>query len=222
MTGGSETETHNQLNLRIKKKTKNRRKNLFKREQCQLKMTAMKNQTTKRKNSKTVPENLSRLAILKFIHNYYFCQHRGCNEISLYDLNAMTKNKKFRHNWLFNPSYAYCTHSKLWNLVYIDGQGMFCALCREFEGKQNNNGLKQWNCAPNVRYRTDSVQAHLSNKMHKESVQAHKRRSTSYFNAEETSKINHLKTMCISKYSNPSFGSQRRKLPLPNAFLIFN
>ena len=70
---------------------------------------------------------------------------------------------------------------------------MFCALCREFEGKQNNNGLKQWNCAPNVRYRTDTVQAHLSNQMHKESDQAHKRRSSSYFDAEETSKINHLK-----------------------------
>ena len=93
MTGGSETETHNQLNLRIKKKTKNRRKNLFKREQCQSKMTAMKNQTTKRKNSKTVPENLSRLSILKYMHNYYFCQHRGCNEISFNDLTAMTKNK---------------------------------------------------------------------------------------------------------------------------------
>ena len=156
------------------------------------------------------------------IHNYYFCQHRGCNEISLNDLTAMSKNKNSQHNWLFNPSYAYCTHSQLWNLVYIDGQGMFRALCREFEGKQNNNGLKQWNCAPNVRYRTDTVQAHLSNRMHQESVQAHKRRSTSYFDAEETSKINHLKTMCISKYSNSSFGSQRRKLPLPNAFLIFN
>ena len=122
------------------------------------------------------------------IHNYYFCHDRKCSEICSNDLRTMSKDKKFQHNWLFNPEYAYCNHSELWSLVYIDGHGMFCALCRRFDAKQKKNGVKQWNCIPNVRYRTETVKCHLSSDMHNDSVEADKRLRTSYFDAEEDKK----------------------------------
>ena len=62
----------------------------------------------------------------------------------------MTKDNKFQHKWLFDPDYAFCKEAEDWNLVYIDGKGMFCTLCRTYNTKQKN-GLKQWNAVPNVR-----------------------------------------------------------------------
>ena len=142
------------------------------------------------------------------IHNYYFCRHRNCDEISSKDLESMSKDKKFQHKWLFNPTYAFCKHSDIWSLVYIDGQGMFCALCREFDAKQSRNGWKLWNSTPNVRYRTETAKTHLTCDMHKESAQAYQRRKTSYFDTEEEKKISHLKnSVYFQVFSNPLLAS---------------
>ena len=41
----------------------------------------------------------------------------------------MTKDKKFQHKWLLDPTMATCIHTGIWCLTYIDDPGMFCAIC---------------------------------------------------------------------------------------------
>ena len=140
------------------------------------------------------------------IHSKYFCQERNCNEICLRDLADMNKDNKFQHKWVFDPDYAFCKEAEEWHLIYIDGRGMFCTLCRTYDTKQKN-GLKQWNSVPNVRCRPQTITNHLESDMHKDALRAKKSHKSSYFDKEEEKKLSTLK--------NASIGQQkRRQLPL--------
>lgn len=127
------------------------------------------------------------------IHNFHVCHQRSCHEISSTDLSSMTKDKKFQHKWLFDPQHAYCAQTNTWNLVYIDGKGMFCSSCREFDTKQPKNGGKQWNSTSNVRYRTETIKGHFTSRMHLEAAAAKKRLSSSFFDATEKKRVESLK-----------------------------
>ena len=76
------------------------------------------------------------------VHNYYFCTEKNCKEICSADLKAMSKDNKFQHKWLFDPSYSFCENTTKWNLVYIEGEGMFFAVCRKFDAKQKKKRFK--------------------------------------------------------------------------------
>ena len=121
----------------------------------------------------------------KNVHNFHICHSRNCREISSADLTGKSKDNKFQHKWLFDYNHAYCERTGTWNLVYIDGKGMFCETCREFDSKQAKNSGKQWNSAPNVRCRTETIQTHLKSVMHSEAVEAKKRLSSSFLDTEE-------------------------------------
>ena len=57
--------------------------------------------------------------------HYYFCTEKNCKEISSADLKAMSKDNKFQHKWLFDPSYSFCENTTKWNLVYMRGKVCF-------------------------------------------------------------------------------------------------
>ena len=65
------------------------------------------------------------------------------------DLKSAKKDHKFQHKWSFDPNIAKCQKTNEWCLVYLDGKGMFCSLCRNYGGKQNN-GQKVWNSVANI------------------------------------------------------------------------
>ena len=75
----------------------------------------------------------------------------------------MSKDNKFQHKWLFDPKIAFCDKSHKWCLTYIDGKGMFCALCRIYNTKQSND-LKVWNSTANLRCRTETIRQHFQSK----------------------------------------------------------
>ena len=81
------------------------------------------------------------------VHNYYFCTEKNCKKIFSADLKAMSKDNKFQHKWLFDPSYSFCENTTKWNLVYIEGEGMFCAVCREFDAKQKKKTVQKYGIA---------------------------------------------------------------------------
>ena len=128
------------------------------------------------------------------IHNYHFCLDRKCHEISSKDLKTANSDNKFQHKWLTDPKLAQCGETHEWCLVYIDGKGMFCTLCREYDIKQNNN-TKTWNAVANVRCRTQTVKDHLrkATSMHQMAIESWKSRKTSYFDKERAKKTNILK-----------------------------
>lgn len=73
----------------------------------------------------------------------------------------MKKDNKFQHKWLFDPDISKCSSTGIWYLTFIDGKGMFCALCRMHNTCQPNNESKVWNAIPNVRCRTETIRLHF-------------------------------------------------------------
>ena len=84
--------------------------------------------------------------------------------------------------------------TKTWCLVYVDGQGMFCSMCRQHDVKMNTD-LKKWNSIPTKRCRTATISSHLDSatSVHRESVNADERQSTSHFDREQEKQIPSLK-----------------------------
>ena len=64
-----------------------------------------------------------------YIYMYYICSKWKCTDICHLDKAKMVEDKKFQHKWLFDPTMAKCSHTGTWCLTYIDGLGMFCAVC---------------------------------------------------------------------------------------------
>ena len=114
------------------------------------------------------------------------------------DIAKMTKDKKFQHKWLFDPTMAKFSHTGIWCLTYINSLGMFCAVCRMSNVSQPKNDSKIWNSEHNVRCQTETMQGHLvctsdHKTMHGDGVETEKLKSKSYFvekEREEASKIN--------------------------------
>ena len=119
------------------------------------------------------------------IHNYYICKQRNCMDISADDSKTQKKDNKFLHKWIFDPSLALCPHTKIWSLTYIDGKGMFCALCNMHKTKQPTNDFKTWNTEPSIRCRPATIKGHLNppagKSMHGDAVASEKAKIGSYF-----------------------------------------
>ena len=130
----------------------------------------------------------------KRIHNYYICKRLNCNDISSEEKQKMTKDNKFQHRWLFDPALGQCPHTGIWTLIFVEGQGMFCGLCRMHDTSQPTTGLKIWNSKPNVRCRQETIRLHYispsdtQKTMHNAAVTTEKIKKGSYFIQEEQSK----------------------------------
>ena len=148
------------------------------------------------------------------IHNYYFCSGRKCDQICQEDLKSMNKDNKFQHKWLFDPNIAKCNKTDIWCLVYIEGKGMFCSLCRNYNITQNN-GKPIWNTLPNIRCRTQTVTDHYSKEtsMHQEAVQASMRHKSSYFDKAKKEKISTLKNEVYYKVFSTLYWLAKEEMP---------
>ena len=129
------------------------------------------------------------------IHNYYIRSKRKCTDICHLkpDKGKMTKDKKFQHKWLFHATMAKCSGTDIWCLTYIDGLGMFCAVCRMSNVSQPKNDSNVWNSEPKVRYRTETVRGHLvctsdHKTTHGHGVESEELKRKSYFVEKEREK----------------------------------
>lgn len=156
------------------------------------------------------------------IHHYHICSIRKCKCISKTDIKKMTTKNKFQHKWLTDPELSLCSKTNEWCLTYIDGKGMFCALCRKYNVNMSN-GLKTWNSVADVRYRTEALRGHLQSKSssHEEAAHAHKRISSSYFDKAEENKEKHLKNEVYHKVFHALYWIGKEELPTKklNSFL---
>ena len=129
------------------------------------------------------------------IHNYYICQ-KDC-DISDEDKITMVKHKNFQHKWLFDPTLSCCTQTHIWSLCYVEGKGMFCALCQMHDGAHPQSKDTTWNKHPNVRYRPETIRGHMNKDpnsketMHSNSASKELMKYTSFFvkesqNSEKT------------------------------------
>ena len=67
-------------------------------------------------------------------------------------------------------------YNRMWEadhtwVFYIDGEGMYCQLCRKFDTKNRQNQAKVWNTEPCTSLRKDVLARHEASAMHKEAVE---------------------------------------------------
>ena len=68
------------------------------------------------------------------IHNYSLCNSRGCSYFSTEERERQSELKeKFDHSWLKNNNLSYCQTTRLWNFTFIEGDGLYCILCKKHD-----------------------------------------------------------------------------------------
>ncbi|EDO34037.1 predicted protein [Nematostella vectensis] len=82
----------------------------------------------------------------KHVHRYYTCRFDNCSSISHTESQRVKHlTYKFKHDWLFEKV-SFDLNVGVWWLVYVEGEGMYCLLCRKHkqitEVNQYMEGLK--------------------------------------------------------------------------------
>ncbi len=74
----------------------------------------------------------------------------------------ITTKCNFKHSWLSNKSLSYCTTTNMWWLVFVEGKGMFCLLCRKHDTHNPQNKTAYFNKAAGTRYRPCALRDHVT------------------------------------------------------------
>ena len=99
------------------------------------------------------PEAFSR----KTLHSYYTCSG-SCTEVSKQEQQQQKgKGDKFQHRWLFEETLTFSRETGMWWLVFIEGEGMYCLLCRIHNMKNRYNKDSKFNCEPSIRYKKSAL-----------------------------------------------------------------
>ena len=83
------------------------------------------------------------MAASKF-HYYWKCTESGCSEISFKEkarIKQMKKQDMFQHNWLLKQTYSFTPSVKMWWTVYVEGEGIYCILCKKHCCKSKINEI---------------------------------------------------------------------------------
>lgn len=93
----------------------------------------------------------------KTLHSYYTCSG-SCTELSKQEQQKQQgKGDKFQHKWLFDETLTFSRETGMWWLVFIEGEGMYCLLCRIHNTKNRYNKDCKFNCEPSVRYKRSAL-----------------------------------------------------------------
>ena len=99
------------------------------------------------------PEAFSR----KTLHSYYTCSG-SCTEVSKQEQQKQKgKGDKFQHRWLFEETLTFKRETGMWWLVFIEGEEMYCLLCRIHDTKNRYNKDSKFNCEPSIRYKKSAL-----------------------------------------------------------------
>ena len=75
-------------------------------------------------------------------HNYYTCGEQNCNKLSEAEVLRFLSNRtweRFVHSWLGDESLSFCQTTGIFWLVYEEGQGMYCFLCKKHNTENAKN-----------------------------------------------------------------------------------
>ena len=92
------------------------------------------------------------------------------------DRNQPTSSKREPERHATNMAKHKTGYNRTWEadhtwIFYIDGEGMYCKLCRKFDTKNRQNQAKVWNMEPCTTLRKDVLARHEASAMHKEAVE---------------------------------------------------
>lgn len=98
-------------------------------------------------------------------------------------LRAASQKDCFQHQWIFDKELSFCEKTGFNWLVYEEGRGMFCILCRKHVSNLQNKS-KKFNSEPAVRFKRKSVEEHSTSQQHKAAVNAELLSCVSVFQRE--------------------------------------
>ena len=120
-------------------------------------------------------------------HSFYTCQGSRCSSVTQTEMNrlrATSQKDRFQHQWILDKKLSFCKKTGLNWLVYIEGRGMFCLLCRKHDATNLQNKSKKFNTEPAVRFKRKSVEEHSTSQQHKAAVTAELLSRVSVFQRE--------------------------------------
>ncbi|XP_051873568.1 LOW QUALITY PROTEIN: uncharacterized protein LOC127571324 [Pristis pectinata] len=109
------------------------------------------------------------------VHAHYKCARVGCERTSSSSSAAVSEARRgdrFVHKWLSDRELTYCERTGVYWLLYEEGQGMFCYLCRRHDTHNKQNKTKVFNGTPAVRYKKSALQVHAESQQHAAAVHA--------------------------------------------------
>jgi hypothetical protein len=96
----------------------------------------------------------------------------GCSAISKDEIERIKQEKKkdrFQHEWLFRKAIK-CEETGIWWAVYIEGEGMYCLLCRKHQSKSTQNKSETFATEPSTRFKWNALTDHLNAVKHQTTV----------------------------------------------------
>ncbi|XP_032883400.1 uncharacterized protein LOC116977149 [Amblyraja radiata] len=112
------------------------------------------------------------------VHAHYKCARGGCTLPATGSAVTVTApgrrggGDRFVHRWLWERELTYCERTGVYWLLYEEGRGMYCYLCRRHDAHNRQNKSKVFNGTPAVRYKKAALQAHAESQQHGAAVRA--------------------------------------------------
>lgn len=125
---------------------------------------------------------------VSIVHSKYTCSQKNCVNLSSQELKRIkcrgTGKDCFNHQWLLDPALSYCEKTGYFWLLYEEGVGMFCLLCKKHNKINLQNKSSKFNIEASVRFKRNAVLEHGNSQQHKSAVEAEMIRRVSVFHKE--------------------------------------
>ncbi|CAC5358910.1 unnamed protein product [Mytilus coruscus] len=119
------------------------------------------------------------------LHQYNICKKSGCTKLTVNEINRQSSFKdKFQHTRIHNKELSFCEQTGIWWLVFAEGKGMYCLLCRTHDTMNTQNKSKVFNLDPSNRLKKPAISGHSNSKMHKAAIEAELISRVSIFHKE--------------------------------------
>ena len=147
----------------------------------------------------------------KTVHNCYKCSQSDCTNISKHEEQRI-QPKKFQHSWLKREN---------WWLCYVEGEGMFCLVCRKHHMRHPQNQMEVFASTPSIRYKSNAIKTHSTSNLHIAGLHTEMLQKGSFFHQElvKKSEVNEsvLEQVFATVYFQmKTFIANRQFVPLLN------
>ena len=145
----------------------------------------------------------------KIVHNCFICPQRDCTSLSKHEERRI-QPKKFQHSWLKKDN---------WWLCYVEGEGMYCLICRKHQMRHPQNQKEVFASTPSVRLKVNAINTHNSSQLHSSALENEMLQKASCFHHELTRKVEVQDTVLEQTFSTAyflmkSFIANRQFIPL--------
>ena len=100
---------------------------------------------------------------ISLIHSHDTCTKKSCLNLSKQEMNRQRtggSKDRFKHQWVFDPNVAFCQKTGYLWLLYEEGAGMFCMLCKKHNAVNLQKKSKKFNTDSSVRFKRTAIIEH--------------------------------------------------------------